>query len=292
MYELSALGGDCAAIDFGISNTDVAAYTGGRLQCWTRPSVPDLTPDLARDLLAEGGLSPQQLRFLVVTGGRSRTLPSEIDGCPVRPVGEVEAIGRGGQALAGLTPQSAHEPLLVVGAGSGTAMIAARFREYYHVTGTGVGGGTLTGLSRLLLDTADPHEIDELALSGDPNVADLSLADVVAGNIGRLPPDATAVNFGRLARGGPQPGREELAASLVTLVGQVIGTLAVSAAGAQRVERAVVVGRLTDMQSVRDAVESVGEFYGFPLELPLNAGSAMALGALLYAGVPHDRSRG
>ncbi len=290
MYELSALGGDCAAIDFGISNTDVAAYVGGQLHCWSRPSGPELTPELVRSLLAAGDLAPQQLRFLVVTGGHSRALPGEVDGCPVLAVGEVEAIGRGGQALAGLTPQAALEPMLIVSAGSGTAMVATRRGDYYHVTGTGVGGGTLLGLARLLLDTTDPREIDELALAGNPNAADLSLADVVAGNIGRLPPSATAVNFGRLARGGPRPGREELAASLVTMVGQVIGTLAISAAGAQHTDRVLVVGRLTEMRSVRDVIESVGEFYGFPLELPPHAGSAMAVGALLYAGVRQARS--
>jgi type II pantothenate kinase len=67
----------------------------------------------------------------------------------------------------------------VVSAGSGTAIVAGRGDQYAHITGSAVGGGTLLGLARLLLGTADPQEIDGLALQGDPNGVDLSLADVI-----------------------------------------------------------------------------------------------------------------
>ncbi|MCC6166844.1 MAG: hypothetical protein IT329_06405 [Caldilineaceae bacterium] len=86
-------------------------------------------------------------------------------------------------------------------AGSGTAMVAADGASFRHVTGTGVGGGTLLGLGRLLLETTRPQEIDRLAAQGDAAAVDLGLQDVVTGPIGSLPSDATAVNFGRVAVG-------------------------------------------------------------------------------------------
>ena len=52
----------------------------------------------------------------------------------------MRAIGRGGLALAHL------ESALVTSAGSGTACVAATMAGSHHVTGTGVGGGTLVGL--------------------------------------------------------------------------------------------------------------------------------------------------
>jgi len=272
-----------AAIDFGISNIDAIARVEGKLRHWTQPSegLPD--PDLVRAILADGGVELSSLHRLAVTGGRHQLLPDQIGDCAVVRVGEVEAIGRGGQALAELSGEDSTAPVLVVSAGSGTAVVEARGDQFTHVTGTGVGGGTLLGLSRLLLHTTDPHEIDALAQRGDPNGVDLSLGDVVSGPIGQLPADATAVNFGRLARRDLTVSREDLAAALVTLVGQVIALIAVNAARAQQIERIVVTGHLIDMSSVRSVLGQVGDIYGAHITLPPNAGYGTALGALLHS---------
>jgi type II pantothenate kinase len=275
-----------AAIDFGISNTDVVAYAGelpfraSGLRRWTRPFQGQPTPELVRDVLAAGGVDLAAVRALAVTGGRHGALPARIGECAVVAVGEVQAIGRGGQALAELDGGDGHAHALVVSAGSGTAVVAARGREYAHVTGSGVGGGTLLGLARLLIGTADPGEIDALARRGDPNGADLSLADVIGGPIGLLPASATAVNFGRVGRHAIGVSREDLAAALVTLVGQVIAVTAINAARAQQLGQVIVTGHLTDMPSIRNVLDQVGDFYGMRLTLPADAGSATALGAL------------
>lgn len=268
-----------AAIDFGISNIDAVAYVGGELRRWTQPTDGTPAPELVRAVLAADGVELLALRRLAVTGGRHHVLPARIGGCEVVGVGEVQAIGRGGQALIELTGADVA-PMLVVSAGSGTAIVAARGSQYAHITGSGVGGGTLLGLARLLLRTVDPQEIDALARRGNPNGADLSLADVVGGPIGRLPADATAVNFGRLAREDLAASREDLAAALVTLVGQVIAVTAINAARAQQLDRVVVIGHLTDMPSVRNVLEQVGDYYGMRLTLPPDAGYGTALGAL------------
>jgi type II pantothenate kinase len=271
-----------AAIDFGISNTDAVAYVDGAWRRWTRSYTHEPDAELVRAILQAAGIELEQLPYLAVTGGRHRLLPERIGNCQIVGVGELTAIGRGGQAMAGLT--AAGEPaILVVSAGSGTAMVAARNADYRHVTGTGVGGGTMLGLARLLLGTVDPGEIDTLAQVGNPNQADLSLADVVTGPIGTLPAEATAVNFGRLGRIAAEVSRADLAAALVTMIAQVIGLLAIQAARAQQIERIVVTGHLTDMSSIRRILAQVGQYYATPLELPTEAGFATALGALLHS---------
>lgn len=271
------------AIDFGISNTDAVAYANGKWRRWTQPSKEHPDPELVRRILAAGGFELSSLHRLAVTGGRHRLLPDWIDECRVLGVHEVQAIGRGGRALAELTATSLDEAVLVVSAGSGTAMVEARDRTYAHVTGTGVGGGTLLGLSRLLLGTVDHNEIDALAQRGDPNGADLALGDVVSGSIGRLPPDATAVNFGRLADRDLAVSREDLAAALVTLVGQVIAIIATNAARAQQIECIVVTGHLIDMSSMRKVFEQVAAIYDSRILLPPGSGYGTATGALLHA---------
>lgn len=271
-----------AAIDFGISNIDAVAIVNGQLLKWTRPADGEPSPELVRAILAQGPIEFSEMRQLAVTGGRSRNLPPRLGDCTVTPVGEIPAIGCGGQALAEMLDLDGDVPLIIVSAGSGTAVVSARGAQYAHVTGSAVGGGTLLGLSRLILHTIDPHEIDALAESGDPNGADLALRDVISGPIGRLPPSATAVNFGRLAKRDLHVSREDLAAALVTLVGQVIAVTAINAARAQSIERILFIGHLTDMVSIRRTIESVGEFYGTTFTLPPEAGYATALGALRH----------
>jgi type II pantothenate kinase len=268
-----------AAIDFGISNTDIVAQINGETRRWTEPYTGYPDADQVRAILAKGGVDLADLRKLAVTGGRHRLLPAQIGDCVVHSVGELEAIGRGGQAIA--APADEAQPILVVSAGSGTAMIKAQGRSYSHFTGTAVGGGTMLGLSQLLIGTVNPQEIDQLAQSGNSNGVDLSLADVITGPIGSLPAEATAVNFGRMARSTATPSRADLAAGIITLVGQTIALIAINAARALPASQIVITGHLTDMATIRRMLAAVGGFYGQTFQMPAEAGYATALGALL-----------
>ncbi len=272
-----------AAIDFGISNTDAIATIDGARHYWSQPSGSAPDESSVRRILATGGVVLDTLPRLAVTGGRHKVLPATLAGCEVVSVPEVTAIGRGGQALSLLRDADPASPLVVVSAGSGTAVVTARGATYAHITGTGVGGGTLLGLARLLLGTTDVALIDAMAMRGDANGADLALRDVVSGPIGTLPPDATAVNFGRLARQSAEARPEDLAAALMTLVGQVIAITAINAARAEQTERIVIIGHMADMPSFRRVIALVGTYYGLALEVPERAGYGTALGALLHA---------
>ncbi len=272
-----------AAIDFGISNTDAVAHVDGVVRRWSRVTAGLPSHESVRAILAAGGVDLSGLTSLAVTGGQHRTLPARIGATAVVSVPEISAIGRGGQALGIAEGADRATPILVVSAGSGTAVIAARGDQYAHVTGSGVGGGTLLGLGRLLLGTTDAHTIDAMAWRGDANGADLALRDVVSGPIGALPPEATAVNFGRLARQEAPVHPDDLAAALMTLVGQVIAITAINAARAQQIERIVMIGHMADMPSFRRVITLVGQYYDTELLLPEYAGFGTALGAMLHS---------
>lgn len=221
----------------------------------------------------------ESLRAIGTTGGRHRDLPESYKDIPLIKVGEAQAVGRGGLLMAGL------EEALVVSAGTGTAMIAARGKNCQHITGSAVGGGTLLGLGKLCLGTSDPLEIAALAAKGNPAHVDGTLEDVIGGGIGTLPKDATAVNLGRLVKLERKPEREDLAAGLVTLVSQVIAVIALNAAKAEGLERVVIVGHLPDLEPIRAAILRVWGFYGVknPPIIPEQRGFATALGAALVA---------
>jgi type II pantothenate kinase len=264
-----------AAIDFGASNTDVVVRDGTGTRHWTLPTEGQPDEARVRRVLDAGGVSPADLQWIAVTGGNRTLMPASIDGRTVHRVDEVRAIGRGGLALAEL------DSALVTSAGSGTACVAATSEGAHHVTGTGVGGGTLVGLGRLLLGTVDPREIDALAQRGKDTTHNLTIAEVLGGAIGSLPPETTAVNFGRVARHPVDASREDTAAALVNMVGQVIAVIAINAARAQQLPHVVIVGHLTDLASIRRTFGLVAKFYGATILTPDAGGSATALGALL-----------
>jgi type II pantothenate kinase len=265
------------AIDFGASNTDVVYRSNGSLRRWNLPSRGQPDDTRVREVLAHGLLSPADVEWIAVTGGNREHLSGHLDGRPVRRVDEVQAIGRGGLALAGV------EHAVVSSAGSGNAVVLAGPDGSRHVTGSGVGGGTLVGLGRLLINVADPNVLDSLAREGTSTSVNLTIGEILGGAIGSLPPDTTAVNFGRVARGPVEVSPEDMAAALVNMVGQVVAIIAINAARATGVEHIIVVGHLTDLPSVRHTLHLVGKFYGATLTIPEGGGYATATGALLVA---------
>ncbi len=212
-----------------------------------------------------------------VTGGHYRDLPDVLDGYRLNKVDEMVALGMGGLAA------SQRESGLVVSAGTGTAMVAARGDEVHHVTGSAVGGGTLLGLSRLLLGTVDVEEIDRLALAGDAAVVDIMLTEAVGGEVGCLPAYANAVNLGKLIDGGDfRP--EDLAAGLVRLVAQVIAVIAINAADAAGMADIIMIGHTMDLISVQKEIALVGAFYQREFIMPEDPGFATARGVLAVMG--------
>jgi len=272
------------AIDFGASNTDVVLQHKHETRRWTLRSHGQPDEARVREVLALGAIQPSDVDWIAVTGGNRERLPALVDGRPLILVPEVQAIGRGGLALAGL------ERAVVASAGSGNAVVAATPDGARHVTGSGVGGGTLVGLGRLLLGITDPRELDALALKGSATGLNLTIGEIVGDAIGSLPPSTTAVNFGRVAREPVNASAEDTAAALVNMVGQVIAVIAINAARAEQMAAIVMVGHLTDLLSIRETFRLVGHFYGATLQVPDYGGFATATGALLEARTRQARS--
>jgi type II pantothenate kinase len=263
-------------VDFGLSNTDVVLLENQTIIANQVFKAGSTRLEVLARILAKLGVRPSELGAIAVAGGLSHNLPESFEGIALQKIGEAQAVGRGALALSGL------REALVVSAGTGTAMYAARESEAQHFTGSAVGGGTLLGLSRLLLGTADPLEVARLAARGDTSRVDSTLLDVIGGGIGHLPPDATAVNLGRLVH-DIEASREDLAAGLVTLVSQVIAMIALNAAKAAALPQIVIVGHLPDLEPMRKAFERVWYFYQThpkPL-IPPKSGWATAYGAVL-----------
>lgn len=261
------------AVDIGMSNIDLVwdGPDGLGMEKLENDFVDPI--DQIRQALAlfSGTLSPDTR--IGVTGGHYRHLPDVLDGQPINKVDEMLALGWGGLAAANM------EAGLVVSAGTGTAMVAARRNAVEHVTGSAVGGGTLQGLARLILGTADVVEIDRLALAGDAAAVDIMLREAVGGEVGRLPAHANAVNLGKLVYGGDFH-QQDLAAGLVRLVAQVIAVIAINAADASGMEEIILIGHTIDLRSIQKEIALVGDFYQRKFTMPENPGFATAKGVI------------
>ncbi len=77
-----------------------------------------------------------------------------------RKTDEFLANGLGAQYNTGL------DSLLVVSMGTGTSFVKVQGSTVEHIGGLGIGGGTILGLSKLLLKTHDFHQIASLAEHG------------------------------------------------------------------------------------------------------------------------------
>lgn len=218
---------------------------------------------------------------IVVTGGRSKGFPSLYNGVEVVKVGEIEAIGRGGEYLRNkfsADEEKVRDAILVVSMGTGTCMVKVDEGECCHIGGTGVGGGTFLGLAKEILGEVDVERLKEMFSKGDSSKVDLSVRDIVGGDIGIVSGDATASNLGRLVK-EIDFSKSDLASGIANLIGQTIATTAVFGAKAYGCEEIVLTGKLTKIERILEVVLKVGEFYGVRMVVPEGGEYVAALGA-------------
>ena len=267
------------SVDFGITVTDTIRKKGSEIIHKMELSSEEVSHNRVKDLFPDIDFSSNS-GFLAVTGGKHLQLGNIIESTPIIHVNEIDAIGEGSMHLSGL---SKEQSVIIVSAGSGTACIHAHKGNFTHCSGTGVGGGTVLGLSKLMLGTDNPEEIALLANKGSEGNVDLILEDVVSGPIGQLPSDTTAVNFGKVPKVNDRFAKEDIAAGIVNLVGQTAARIATSVAMIFKADQIVVVGRTPTFIGLRNSLEQAAALTGFTPHFPENGEYASALGALLMA---------
>lgn len=229
----------------------------------------------------ENGLSLADIDRVMMTGVGSTFAEKPLyEGLDCRVVPEFSSVGRGGLYLSGL------DEAIVVSMGTGTALIYAKKRDdgeidIEYLGGTGVGGGTLIGLSRLMLGVDTVEHIEQLAKEGDLANIDLRIGDMSKKN---LHPDMnlelTASNFGKL---NDLADKNDIALGIANMVGETIGMLAVFAARNYKLDRVVLTGNLTTLAPIRRVFEILEQTFGIHFIIPDNAQYGTVIGAALSA---------
>ena len=224
----------------------------------------------------ENGLALGEIDKVLVTGVGSAYIKNGIYGLDCSTVPEFRGIGLGGLYLSGL-PEA-----LCVSMGTGTALVMASGDNIKYLGGTGVGGGTLMGLSKLLTNADTVEHIFELAKSGDLSKVDLRIGDITSGNtLVELTRDLTASNFGNVS---DLAGKSDICAGVINMVFETVGMLSVFAARSCATKRIVLTGNLTALDSFSEKMQKFNSMYekeGIEFVIPARSAFATVIGTAL-----------
>ena len=222
----------------------------------------------------ENGLDLSDIAKVMITGVGSSYVQRPIYALPCEVMPEFRCIGLGGLYLSGL------DRALVASLGTGTALVyAERGKEPQHLGGTGVGGGTLMGLSKKMLGMDNIRHIEELAREGDLNRVDLKIRDLTKDDI--VPGFAdkmTASNFANISDITTKP---DIALGIINLVFETIGMVAIFAARNYQVRDIVLTGNLTSVAHAPEVFSSLNQMFDMNFIIPEHSQFGPVIGAAL-----------
>ena len=223
----------------------------------------------------ENRIDIRDISRIYMTGVGSSFVKRDLYGIECRRVAEFDCIGRGGLYLSGL------EEALVVSMGTGTALVHARKGgQMSYLGGTGVGGGTLVGLSKLLTGAESIDHIVELAAEGDLSQIDLRIKDITAKDShSGLLRDMTAANFGNVS---DLAQKGDMALGILNMVYETVGMVSVFAAKHCGVKNIVLTGNLTRLGYCRSKFDEINRMgYGVSFCIPEMSQFSTVIGASL-----------
>lgn len=223
---------------------------------------------------AENGLGLSDVKGIKVTGVGASFLEKGIYSLKCDKVSEFESIGRGGLYLSGL------DSALIASLGTGSACVYAdKGGAIEYLGGTGVGGGTLMGLSRLLLGMDNVKHICALAEEGDLGRVDLKIKHITKkGDFSAMQPELTVANFGRLS---DLAEKGDIALGIINMVFEAVATTAKFAARTKNVRDIVLIGNLTDIPQAKTLFASIGEMLDVNFIIPVHSQFGTVIGAAL-----------
>lgn len=226
----------------------------------------------------ENRLSIKDIDKIMMTGVGSSYVKRDLYGLECVKVPEFDGIGLGGLYLSGLSES------LVVSMGTGTAIVHAKpDGKMNYLGGTGVGGGTLMGLSKLLLSAETVEHIEEYASLGNLANVDLRIKDLTAGDSkSLLSAELTASNFGNVS---DLATREDMALGIMNMVYETVGMVSIFAARSVDVRNIVLTGNLTRLAFCKekfDFFNSMEKIYGVNFIMPENSEYATVIGAAIH----------
>ena len=241
---------------------------------------------------AENNIDLEDIDRIMTTGVGSSYMQKPIYSLECHSVPEFTCIGLGGLYLSGLSEA------IVVSMGTGTAIIHAKASEcdgtgapmvgggfdttIEYLGGTGVGGGTMLGLTKLLTGVGTIEHIEHLCESGDLANIDLRVGDISRKTFREMSDNLTASNFGKVS---DLATHSDLALGIANLVAETVAMMSIFAARSFGIHDIVLIGNLSTITPVRRVFENLGPSFGVNFIIPENSQFGTVIGAALHRSV-------
>ncbi len=270
-------------IDIGGSTTKIVGFrTDGEKREMIEPLFVRATDAITSVYGAFGKFTMQNdlkiedIDRVLMTGVGASFIDKPLYGLDCKKVSEFNSVGNGGLYLSRL------DEAIVVSMGTGTAIMHAKNVDGRTVTeylgGTGVGGGTLLGLSRKMVGVDTIEHFEQLCRGGNLANIDLRIKDMSSDHTFQINDEITASNFGKLSDIASQ---EDLALGIANMVGETIAMLAVFAARNYKIKDVVLTGNLTAIDAITKIFEGLEAMFGIRFIIPEQSQFATVIGAAL-----------
>lgn len=267
-------------IDVGISTTKIVGINeSGIVVSPIRIKATDPITSLYGAFgkyLYDNHIALSEVEHVMITGVGAAYIDEPVYGLPTDKAAEFIADGLGARYETGL------DRMIVVSMGTGTSLVQCDGDDIRHIGGIGLGGGTLMGLSRIMLKSDDVKQIVTLAMEGDLGNIDVQIGDISPYPLPGLPKNATASLFGN-ARSNAS--REDIALGIITTVLQTIGSSCILSSLNSGIREYVLIGNLTLLPQCKEVFPSMEKLYNVHFIIPKYSEFCTAIGAALsYQG--------
>lgn len=222
--------------------------------------------------LHDNKIKLDEVEHVMLTGVGAAYIDEHIYGLPTSKSEEFIADGLGAKY------ESKLDRMIVVSMGTGTSLVKCDGENIKHIGGIGIGGGTLAGLSRIMLKTDDIKQITNLAKDGDVSKINLLIKDISAKPLPGLPMSAVASLF---SNAKTNASREDIAKGLIWMVLQCIGSATILSSLESGIKDFVLIGNLSLLPLCREVYPAMEKVYGVRFHVPKYSEFCTAIGAAL-----------
>lgn len=274
-------------IDVGLSTTKIVGFdiTNNKKELMQPLFVRATDPITSMygalgKFIDSNSLTLSDIRKVMVTGVGSSNIKNNIYNLNWEAVSEFDCIGLGGRYL------SKYDRAIIVSLGTGTALVySEKDKAPEYLGGTGVGGGTLMGLSKKLLGMDTVEHIEELAKNGDLRNVDIKINALTTQDIAPGFADSmTASNFGNVS---DIATNSDIALGIINMVFETVGMVSVFAARNFGLRDVVLTGNLATVSQAKAVFDVLNRMFDMNFTIPEHARFGTVIGAAL-AGCPES----
>lgn len=229
----------------------------------------------------QNGLELSDIDRVLMTGVGASFIDKPLYSLPCEKVSEFKCVGLGGLYLSGL------DDAIVVSMGTGTALIHAKNQngkvKTEYLGGTGVGGGTLLGLSKKMIGVDTIEHLEQLCADGNLDNVDLRIKDISGDKSFQINEEITASNFGKLS---DIANNNDIALGICNMVAETVAMLAVFAARSYGLKNVVLTGNLTTLKPIASVFDGLEKNFGVKFIIPKLSQFSTVIGAALCDNNP------